>query len=229
MPAPRRRMPKEQRKTEILEAAVKVFARKGYRSASITEINEEAGIARGTFYLYFDSKKDVFLELVESYFNGYAQILQEVQERLEESFTTGEDPLVTWRDNALAVLKFHSEHPELAEIVYRQAIGRDEDFTARVEELTAVAREKLKAGFRLMSERGLLRDIDIEVTTSIAMGATIYITVDQILRQKRTDLEKLADEFVDNQIRALASPRIDADKAIAVSKANRQRRDQQSS
>ncbi len=221
MAAVRKRIPKEQRKAEILDAAVKVFAEKGYRNASITDINEAAGIARGTFYLYFDSKKDVFLELVESYFNQYARILEENQEHLRNAFETGTDPLVSWRNFVLAALEFHSGNPELTEIVYRQAIGRDEDFSARVEVLLEDARSKVLDGYKLMAERGLLRGVDLEVATSISIGAIVYITMDQVLRKRRDDLEKLADEIVDNQIRALASPRIDAEKAIEVSKANR--------
>ncbi len=216
--ATRKRIPKEQRKAEILDAAVKVFAGKGYRSASITDINEKAGIARGTFYLYFESKRDVFLELVESYFSRYAAILEANQERLEQAFETGTDPLVAWRQNLLDVFEFHSENPELTAVVYRQAIGRDEDFTARVEELSEVAREKLAEGFQLMADRGLLRDVDLDLATSIAIGAVVYITMEQILNQKRRDLKRLADELVDNQIRALAAPKIDAEKAIGVSK-----------
>jgi AcrR family transcriptional regulator len=223
MAAVRKRIPKEQRKAEILDAAVKVFAEKGYRNASITDINEAAGIARGTFYLYFDSKKDVFLELVESYFNQYATILEENQEHLRKAFETGTDPLVSWRNFVLAALEFHSENPELTEIVYRQAIGRDEDFSARVEVLLEDARSKVLDGYKLMAERGLLRDVDLEVATSISIGAIVYITMDQVLRKRRDDLAKLADEIVDNQIRALASPRIDSEKAIEVSKANRGR------
>ncbi len=221
MASSRKRIPREQRKAEILDAAVKVFAAKGYRSASITDINENAGIARGTFYLYFDSKKDVFLEIIESYFKQYARILGENQERLEKAFESGDDPLGSWRENALDVLRFHSENPELADIVYRQAIGRDEDFSVRFAELTGIARKKLADGFKLMADRGLLRDVDMDVTVSIVIGAAAYITTDQILREKRADLEKMADEFVDNQIRALASPRIDPEKAIEASKAGR--------
>lgn len=216
--AGRRRIPREQRKAEILDAAVKVFAGKGYRNASITEIIEAADIARGTFYLYFESKRDVFLEIVESYFSRYAAILENNQERLEKAFAEGTDPLVAWRRNLLDVLEFHSRNPELTEVVYRQAIGRDEDFTARVEELSSIARWKLAEGIMLMADRGLLRDVDLDVAISITIGAVVYITMEQILNQKRTDLEKLTDELVDNQIRALAAPKIDAEKAIEVSK-----------
>ncbi len=44
-----------------------MFARKGYRRAAISDIIERAGVARGTFYLYFDSKEQVFLAIVEDF------------------------------------------------------------------------------------------------------------------------------------------------------------------
>ena len=49
----------------IIDAAEHVFAEHGYADASITRITEKAGVAQGTFYLYFDSKLTVFEELVE--------------------------------------------------------------------------------------------------------------------------------------------------------------------
>src|ERR1051325_7602418 len=48
----------------LLEAAEAVFAELGYHEASIVKITEAAGIAQGTFYLYFASKQEIFEELV---------------------------------------------------------------------------------------------------------------------------------------------------------------------
>src|SRR5689334_22576398 len=48
----------------LLDAAERVFAELGYHDASIVKIADAAGVAAGTFYLYFDSKKAVFDELV---------------------------------------------------------------------------------------------------------------------------------------------------------------------
>jgi AcrR family transcriptional regulator len=48
----------------LLEAAESVFAELGYHEASIVKITEAAGIAQGTFYLYFASKQEIFEELV---------------------------------------------------------------------------------------------------------------------------------------------------------------------
>jgi AcrR family transcriptional regulator len=51
----------EFRRSEIVEAAKKVFARRGYRCATVDDIAEQAGIAKGTLYLYFKSKEEIYL------------------------------------------------------------------------------------------------------------------------------------------------------------------------
>ena len=50
------------RRGEILPAARRVFARRGFRSATVDEIAEEARIAKGTLYLYFASKEEIYLK-----------------------------------------------------------------------------------------------------------------------------------------------------------------------
>jgi AcrR family transcriptional regulator len=56
----------EATRLKVLEAAEEVFGAKGYHGASVTEITRAAGVAQGTFYLYFRGKKEIFLDLVES-------------------------------------------------------------------------------------------------------------------------------------------------------------------
>ena len=51
-------------RTRLLEAAETVFAELGYHDASIVKITEAAGVAQGTFYLYFAGKQEIFEELV---------------------------------------------------------------------------------------------------------------------------------------------------------------------
>lgn len=62
-------MAKAARREEILAAARRVFAQRGFRGTTIADIADEAGIALGTIYLYFASKQDVFVALSEE-FNG---------------------------------------------------------------------------------------------------------------------------------------------------------------
>jgi AcrR family transcriptional regulator len=72
---------------EILEAARKVFARKGFEGATMDEIAETAGVAKGTVYLYFQSKRDVYLEALRQ---GFAGLTEETMRNMEAAPTAAE-------------------------------------------------------------------------------------------------------------------------------------------
>lgn len=54
------------RRAELIDAASAVFARKGFAGASVDEIAKEAGVAKGTVYLYYPSKHDIYWAALES-------------------------------------------------------------------------------------------------------------------------------------------------------------------
>ncbi|MFB3829893.1 MAG: TetR/AcrR family transcriptional regulator [Bryobacteraceae bacterium] len=70
----------EFRCAEILEAARKVFARKGFQNATMDEIAEAAGVAKGTVYLYFESKREVYLEALR---RGFAAATEQIERNME--------------------------------------------------------------------------------------------------------------------------------------------------
>ena len=61
------------RRAQLLRAARKVFRAKGYDGASVSEIVREAGVAQGTFYLYFPSKRDAAVSLRDGLMETMAQ------------------------------------------------------------------------------------------------------------------------------------------------------------
>ncbi len=197
-----------------MRSASRVFSSKGYRLASVSDIVEEAAIGRGTFYLYFQSKSDVFRELIETYFEGYTRILRENHERLVRAFREREGILSTWRENMLRVLQYSSDNPHLTKIVYREALGKDENFSERVEELSRVAREMLKEEFQLMYDRGMMRPCDIDLVTTIVMGSTVYVVMDHLLERGEGEVERLADAIVEYHIRALIPDEGDVSRAL---------------
>ena len=71
----------EDRKAQILAAARVVFDEKGYENATVSEIVRRAGVAQGTFYLYFASKRDAVLELAR-------RPMEEVAARMESASAT---------------------------------------------------------------------------------------------------------------------------------------------
>lgn len=207
-------MPASERREHILRSASKIFSSKGYRLASVSDIVEEAAIGRGTFYLYFESKRDIFRELIETYFSGYTKILKENHNRLVEAFRQRSGILRTWRDNMSRVLRYSSDNPHLTKIVYREALGEDEDFSDRVEELSNLAREMLKEEFQLMYDRGMMRACDIDVVTTIIMGSTVYLIMEQLLGSSEEEVERLTDAMVEYHIRALIPDEGDVSRAV---------------
>lgn len=77
--SPRPTIP-EARTTQILDAAMAVFAREGFAKARMDDIAEEAGLSKGTLYLYFDSKDALIAALLQQFF---AAELQDSQTLLE--------------------------------------------------------------------------------------------------------------------------------------------------
>jgi AcrR family transcriptional regulator len=207
-------MTREARRASILEAAAGVFVAKGYRQSSIDDIIDAAGISRGTFYLYFDSRKDAFIELIESYFDQLTRVLEENHRRLEETFEHGWNIMRTWRENILSILRFHHDNPDLTCIVYREAGGTDEDFSERFSELTALSRRIYRDAFQAMADRALLREEDIDLVTTINVGATIYVITEHLLPGAKPDIEKLADKLVEYHTRALAPYGIDTEEIL---------------
>ncbi len=57
--------PKDQRRMEIVRAAIRIFSQNGYHRTKVADITEALGISTGTFYLYFSNKRDLFIEVIE--------------------------------------------------------------------------------------------------------------------------------------------------------------------
>jgi AcrR family transcriptional regulator len=215
MAEPRKRKDRSERRREILQAACEVFSSKGYRLSSISDIIAKAGIARGTFYLYFDSKQDVFLKLIEYYFQEFARILRENHRHLEDTFQRKGNLFAAWRDNVANILRFHYENPSLTSIIYREAMGSDEDFSTRVEELSKLAMKIYLQEFKMMADKRLIRPCDVTLISSIVMGSTIYVIMEHLLRKKRVNVEDMAELIVEYHTRALAPPGYDVDRVKA--------------
>ena len=61
-------MKKGEKRQQILDSAVAVFAAKGFYNAKVTDIAHKAGVAHGTVYLYFQTKEDILIQIFEEKF-----------------------------------------------------------------------------------------------------------------------------------------------------------------
>jgi len=115
-PGPDRRALKRQ---AILEAAARLFAREGFAGCEMELVAAEAGIAKGTLYLYFPGKQELFFACVDW---GMSWMQQTVRAAAESTA----DPMERIAVAIRAYLAFFEEHPEYVELVIQErAIFRD--------------------------------------------------------------------------------------------------------
>lgn len=98
---------------KLLEAAEEVLSTLDYHEASIVKITEAAGVAQGTFYLYFSSKKQIFDEVV-------ADLNHRVRQAMSEAARGATTRLEAERQGFAGFFRFTAEHPALYRVI-RQA------------------------------------------------------------------------------------------------------------
>jgi len=130
-------------RAELLATAAKVFARRGYRGASVEEIAEEAGYSHGAVYSNFSGKTDLFLAVLEEYMAERARELAGTQAALPE------DAPIEARARALAdqwMDRFARDRESfLLHMEFVAHAGRDPELAERFGARSAALREAIAA------------------------------------------------------------------------------------
>lgn len=130
-------------RAELLDTAAKVFARRGYKGASVEQIAEEAGYSHGAVYSNFDGKADLFLAVLEEYMAERARELAETQADLAE------DAPIELRARALAdqwMERFAKDRESfLLHMEFVAHAGRDPKLAERFGTRSAALREAIAA------------------------------------------------------------------------------------
>jgi len=158
----------EDKRRQLLDAAVRVFARKGFHASRVGDIAEEAGVAHGLLYHYFESKDQV----LEAVFHENWSVLLARIESVEE----GDEPAAEQlRYIAAIVLRTWLHLPDVVRVVVRE-FGRSPELAARVGELA----QPIGAIQRVITrgiERGEFRqDIDPAFAATV-----VYGSIDELL------------------------------------------------
>jgi AcrR family transcriptional regulator len=158
----------EDRRRQLLDAAVRVFARKGYHASRVGDIAEEAGVAHGLLYHYFKSKDEV----LEAVFHENWNLLQMRIASVEKTDEPAADQL---RHISAIVLRTWLHLPDVVTVVIRE-FGRSPELAERIGELAQpidVIERTIKRGV----ERGEFRsDIDPRMAATV-----VYGSIDELL------------------------------------------------
>ena len=182
------------RKHRLVDSAKLAFAQRGYHETSISEIVRQAGIARSTFYQYFDSKLHLFESILESF-------LQDLHESIEPiSIMAGSaPPLIQIQDNLTRVLNLVLDERDLTQILMHNTGALDRTMVGRLEDFYSQAAGMIQRSLTLGVAMNLVRPCDTKIVSYSIIGAVkeviFQLTASKDVRPSTPDLVTQLLEF----------------------------------
>ena len=185
------------RRHQLLTAATAVFAQRGYRAAGISDIVATAGVARGTFYLYFASKAEVFLAIADDFYDRLE--IQIAQGGASPALTAGSpDGRAFLHASFRAWFEFFHTHRLAATVMLKEAAAIDPRFDRGVAELRRSAYTHFAARFRTFQELGMVRpSLSADIVAHLQVGMFEELVKAFVLGVDNPDLDSLAEQMAD--------------------------------
>jgi len=194
----RRKLPAEERRRQILEAAARVFARKGYHLATTKEIAREAGVSEGTLYNYFSSKREMLLSLTS------LLVTDTLQEVLAHAPVEDEHAFIeaVLRDRFALI----DQNLDLIRTLVQEALQDESLRMELIERMIAEAGTKILAWVQDRTAAGAFRPVNPAVAVAMIMGPLFVIGVfglDQVTPLGEMPREELIRRLADLYLNGL--------------------------
>jgi TetR/AcrR family fatty acid metabolism transcriptional regulator len=191
----------DDKRKRILEAAIKVFARKGYFATRVADVARRAGVADGTIYLYFRSKEEILVSLFDEVMSEHVEAVRAALPAIRDT----EGRLRAVAEHHLRTLGANRDLAVVFQVELRQSTKFMERFTASwLQDYFALLGDTIARG----QKRGeLRREVPVKTATKAFFGALDEMVTSWILGGKGYDLASLAAPVVDLFLRGAAAPR----------------------
>jgi TetR/AcrR family transcriptional regulator, fatty acid metabolism regulator protein len=192
-------MPEPDKHEQIIEAAVRVFARNGYYNSRVSDIAKEAGIASGTIYLYFKTKDEILVTL-------FREKMAEFVATVRKAIAVEPDAVAKLRRLIGLHFKLLEDNPEMAEVVqvelrqgqkfFRGASANE--VSGYFDLIASVLEEGMAAGlFR--------RDLPVKTVRKVLFGAMDQMATSWVLGKRSYRLSQTAEAVADIFLKGLAT------------------------
>jgi len=191
------KMTEKQRK--IVNAAIEVFSEKGYASTSTSEIAKKAGVAEGTIFRHYKTKKELLLAIIAPVMAKFSGplLLKDFAETLDRPYDTYEDFLRAVFRNRY---EFAKSHLPIVKIIVQEVPFHDElkeQFKNLVSEMVIARMHRIIDNYK---DRGVLTDrlptpsmIRFVVSTMVGLVATLLILIPEKQLDENEELERTID------------------------------------
>jgi len=149
-----RRLPADARRAQFLDVALELFAERGYHDTSISHIIESASVARGTFYQYFKSKREIFDQLLDQLFEEVSSSVSPIR------IGTPQDIADEVRANIESLCRTLQENLPMGRVILEQAVGLDEAGREQLRGFYLRVLDRIERAVRVGQKLGIVRPGD---------------------------------------------------------------------
>lgn len=176
---------------QIILTAKKLFADNGYQSTSINEIIDKAGIATGTFYLYFDDKLALYTYLLKHY-------RKSIRKAIIDAIINVDSRREKERLGLRAFLKFAWDDSLAYKIIWESMFVSPQLFK---DYYATFSSDYVRQLYKAVQDKEVRNDVDLETLSYILMGISNFVGL-QILFKTTLDDEEL-DRITDEVMKVL--------------------------
>lgn len=179
------------RREEIIQAGIEIFAAKGYYNTHIAEIVESVGIAKGTFYLYFNSKKDLFVSLIKRYEDIFLNLFD-----VDIVAAETEDLRLFFSELLKKIFSLYKENENLSIIILREAVAVNEKFKEEFKEMEARRFQRINNLYQFLLDNNYLnQEVDYDYFVCVFVGIMESIVMRRLLlSEQEFNVEEAADK-----------------------------------
>lgn len=174
----------------ILTAALKIFEQKGFSAATTSEIAKEAGIAEGTIFRYFKTKKDILTSiLIKAIEIMGPQMISKPLEILSNS--EGKDEKQVLKEILKERVSFLTKHFPILKTVISEALIHNDIRETIMENVILKAKSSFDGFFDRMVSQGKFRNVDRESAMRLFVGSFLMTILYQHMFNKRFNSDEL--------------------------------------
>jgi AcrR family transcriptional regulator len=161
---------KDATRRRLLDAAERVFAKKGYHGAVVDDIIRAADSSKGGFYFHFPNKQAIFLSLLDA-------LVPKLAAAVDRAIAREADPVAQLDAALTTVLETFSRHRRLSKILLIEAVGLGQGFDERLMETRGRFAGMIKSHLDRVAASGVSNDLDTEIVAWAWFGAINEVVV----------------------------------------------------
>lgn len=193
----------------IIEASTRVFPRLGYHKATVEDILREANVARSTFYVYFSSKREIFMNVATAMMSELQDItttgIRDLMARFaaEGARPSDEDIFASLERFLAEVFRFVENNRGMTRIFFNDFLVIDDETSEMFREFQANLTDEFQNLIRVGEQIGFLRQVNQRRAAEFIVAGLIHMARNISTGNADYDVDQVSREIVDMQINGL--------------------------